>query len=132
MRRGCPSETLRQGNRNSRSVHPWLLSVGLGTSTRRNTLLAALFRHEPFPIQVHLHHPADCCSLCVWKTRCLLSRIRQRVLSLIFLLSRGSWDRTSSSNCPPNLICTSGGAKHRNWELRCSLKEMQLCACRPS
>src|SRR6266849_357598 len=132
MRRGCPSEILRQENRNSRSVHTWPPSVGLGTSTRRSTLLAALFRHEPFPIQVHLHHHVDCRSLCVWKTRRLLLRIQQRALSWIFLLSRGFWNRTSSSNCPLNLICTSGAAKHRSWELRCPLKEMQLSACRPS
>src|SRR5204862_3274652 len=121
---GCPSEIRRQENRNSRSVHPWHLSVGLQTSTRRNTLLVAPFPREPFPIQAHLHHPADCRSLCVWKTRRLLLRIRQRVLSWIFLVSRGSWNRTSPSNCPLNLICTSGAAKHRSWELRCSLKEM--------
>src|SRR5437660_4483026 len=29
------------------SVHPWALSIGLETSTRRNTLLEALFRREP-------------------------------------------------------------------------------------
>src|SRR5260370_18555971 len=129
MRRGYPSEILRQENRNSRSVRPWPLSVGLGSSTRRNPLLAALFRHEPFPIQVHLPHPADCRSLSVWKTPRPLLRIQQRVLSLIFLLSREFWDRISSSNCPLNLSCTSGAAKHRSWELRCPLKEMYIVAC---
>src|SRR5712664_481161 len=127
-----PSEILRQENRNSRSAHPWPLSIGLETSTRRNTLLEALFRREPFPIQVHLHHPADCRSLCEWKTRRLLLRIGQRVLSWIFLVNGGFWNHTSSSNCPLNQICTSGAAKHRSWEPRCSSKEIQLGVCRPS